>query len=146
MAGPAVAFHFNVPQRQDYTCRLLRKATATGVRLLVRGSPGECAALDSALWALTPTDFITHCDATATGTVRSRSSVLLVDADAELDTSFPILVNLANDVPAGFEQFERVIEVVSTDEQDRSLARIRWKQYTESGYTITRHDLKLRGE
>ena len=80
--------------------------------------------------------------------MRSRSSVLLVNADAKadatLDTDFPILVNLADDVPEGFDQFQRVIEVVSTDEQDRNLARLRWKHYTERGYTITRHDLKNR--
>ncbi|RFO98591.1 DNA polymerase III subunit chi [Rhodoferax lacus] len=144
-----VAFHFGAPDRLAYTCRLLRKATATGVRLLVRSSPAEAAALDAALWALSPTDFITHCDAAAADAVRSRSSVLLVqagDAEEALDTRFPILVNLADDVPEDFEQFQRVIEVVSTDEQDRSLARVRWKQYTERGYTITRHDLKARGE
>lgn len=141
-----VAFHFGAPDRLAYTCRLLRKATATGARLLVRSSAADSAALDAALWSMTPTDFITHCDAVAAQDVRIRSSVLLVSPEAELDTSFPILVNLFDDVPAGFEQFQRVIEVVSTDEQDRNLARQRWKHYTGLGYTITRHDLKLRGE
>jgi DNA polymerase III subunit chi len=141
-----VAFHFGAADRLAYTCRLLRKATASGARLLVRASPQACAALDAALWSLAATDFISHCDAMATPSVRSRSSVLLVDAQAELDTGFPILVNLADDVPAGFERFQRVIEVVSTDAQERSMARRRWKHYTESGYSITRHDLKLRGE
>ncbi len=141
-----VAFHFGAPDRLAYTCRLLRKATATGARLLVRSRPGDSAALDAALWNLSPTDFITHCDGTAAEAVRSRSQVLLVDERAALDSSFPVLVNLADDVPEGFAQFQRVIEVVSTDEQDRSLARQRWKHYTERGYAITRHDLKARGE
>ena len=134
------------PDRLAYTCRLLRKATASGARLLVRSSQADSAALDAALWNLSPTDFITHCDALAADAVRSRSAVLLVDAQAELDRNFPVLVNLAEDVPEGFEQFQRVIEVVSTDEQDRSQARQRWKHYTGRGYSITRHDLKLRGE
>ena len=144
-----VAFHFGAPDRLAYTCRLLRKATATGARLLVRSSAAEAAALDAALWALSPTDFITHCDVTAADAVRSRSSVLLVQAggaEEALDTRFPILVNLAEDVPEGFKKFQRVIEVVSTDEQDRSQARVRWKRYIERGYTITRHDLKALGE
>jgi DNA polymerase-3 subunit chi len=71
---------------------------------------------------------------------------LLLDADAQVQPEFPILVNLADDVPVGFEQFQRVIEIVSTDEQDRNMARLRWRHYTERGYTITRHDLKSRGE
>ena len=141
-----VAFHFGAPDRLAYTCRLLRKATATGARLQVRAQAGTCAALDAALWNLAPTDFISHCDATAPDSVRSRSAVLLMDADAALAADFPILVNLAEDVPVGFEQLQRVIEIVSTDEQDRNLARVRWRHYTERGYTITRHDLKSRGE
>ena len=140
-----VAFHFGAPDRLAYTCRLLRKATATGARLLVRSSPYLSAELDVALWSLAPTEFISHCNATATQALRSRSAVLLVDEAAELDADFSILVNLADDVPEGFERFERVIEIVSTDEQERSLARQRWKHYTGRGYTITRHDLKLRG-
>ncbi len=98
------------------------------------------------MWNLGPTDFISHCDAAAPDEVRSRSAVLLIDSDAPMQSDFPILVNLAEDVPAGFEQFQRVIEIVSTDEQDRNLARLRWRHYNERGYTITRHDLKNRGE
>ncbi len=140
-----VAFHFGAPDRLAYTCRLLRKATVTGVRLQVRSSPDLCGELDIALWNLGPTEFISHCNAMATQALRSRSAVLLVDEAAELDADFSILVNLADDVPDGFERFERVIEIVGTDEQERSLARQRWKHYTARGYTITRHDLKLRG-
>jgi DNA polymerase-3 subunit chi len=141
-----VAFHFGAPDRLAYTCRLLRKATATGARLQVRASADTRSALDAALWSLGPTDFISHCDATALEAMRSRSAVVLTDADAPVQPDFPILVNLADDVPQGFEQLERVIEIVSTDEQDRNLARLRWRHYTERGYSITRHDLKLRGE
>jgi DNA polymerase-3 subunit chi len=139
-----VAFHFGAPDRLAYTCRLLRKATATGARLQVRASADTRAALDLALWNVGTTDFVTHCDAAATDAMRARSSVLLLDADAQLQPEFPILVNLAEDVPEGFDRFARVIEIVSTDEQDRNLARQRWKHYTELGYSITRHDLKSR--
>jgi DNA polymerase-3 subunit chi len=139
-----VAFHFGAPDRLAYTCKLLRKATSKGARLLVRLEAGQVAALDNALWNLSPTEFLTHCDAAAAPAVRSRSAVLLVEAGAALDPGFPVLVNLAEDVPEGFEQFQRVIEVVSTDEQERSLARQRWRHYTGLGYTITRHDLKGR--
>lgn len=139
-----VAFHFGAPDRLAYTCRLLRKATATGARLLVRGYADELVALDSALWNVGASDFVSHCDAAAPPAMRSRSAVLLLNADAVLDPAFPILVNLADDVPDDFAQFQRVIEIVSTDEQDRNQARLRWKHYTGSGYTITRHDLKSR--
>lgn len=139
-----IAFHFGAPDRLAYTCRLLRKATASGARLVVRASPQACQALDTALWNLGPTDFVTHCQAGAPDSMRAHSSVLLVDDNAAAQPDFPILVNLADDVLQGFEQFQRVIEIVSTDEQDRSQARQRWKHYTERGYRITRHDLQSR--
>lgn len=139
-----IAFHFGAPDRLAYTCRLLRKASATGARLLVRSSEEMTADLDKALWNVGPVDFVTHCDASAPPSVRLRSAVLLQSAERALQAEVPILVNLSEDVPNGFEQFQRVIEVVSTDEQDRALARKRWKLYTDLGYTITRHDLAAR--
>lgn len=56
-----------------------------------------------------------------------------------------MLLNLGTQLPAGFEQYQRVIEVVSVDDEDRQQARGRWKHYTELGYTIVRHDLNLKG-
>jgi DNA polymerase-3 subunit chi len=57
---------------------------------------------------------------------------------------FPVLVNLGDSVPEGFDTFKRVIEVVSLEDDDRQQARVRWKQYTSLGYEIERHDLKLK--
>ena len=57
-----------------------------------------------------------------------------------------VLLNLGAQVPAAFERFSRLIEVVSsTDEQDRGQARLRWKHYAARGYAIVRHDLVLKG-
>jgi DNA polymerase-3 subunit chi len=47
-------------------------------------------------------------------------------------------------MPSGFEVYTRVIEVVSTDDDDKDSARNRWKAYTQLGYAISRHDLNLR--
>jgi DNA polymerase-3 subunit chi len=48
-------------------------------------------------------------------------------------------------VPPGFERFARVVEVVSaSDEEDRQLARLRWKHYAAQGIAIKRHDLVLK--
>lgn len=139
-----VAFHFGAPDRVAYTCRLLRKATARGARLVVRASPAELADLDVALWNVGAVDFIAHCHAGATDDTRARSAVLLLEDRAELRPEAPVLVNLGVDVPGNFDQFQRVIEIVSTDEADRMQARKRWKLYSERGYQIVRHDVQSR--
>jgi len=55
-----------------------------------------------------------------------------------------VLVNLDVDLPIGFEKFERVVEVVTLDEEERQQARRRWKHYADRGYPIVRHDLALK--
>lgn len=138
-----VAFHFGAPDKLAYACRLLRKATGSGMRVLVLGSDTILQQLDAALWAVSPTDFITHAPASASAGLPARSSVILGDVDARGDRP-PVLVNLGDEVPEGFEQYARVIEVVSTDGADRELARERWKHYARLGIAITRHDLALK--
>ena len=55
-----ISFHFNIPQRVPYVCRLLRKATAKGAQLLVTGPREELEAIDRMLWQLSPVDFVGH--------------------------------------------------------------------------------------
>jgi len=139
-----VAFHFGAPDRLAYVCRLLRKATSSGVRVMVIASGASVQQLDAALWALSATDFVTHSHADAPGGVAGRSSVVMAEGVPPGGKLPPVLLNLADQVPDGFEQFARVIEVVSNDDMDRTLARERWKHYTRRGITITRHDLALK--
>lgn len=139
-----VAFHFGAPDKLAYACRLLRKATGSGMRVRVLGSSDMLQQLDAALWAVSATDFITHAPASAPADLPARSSVVLGGDTVARGDQPPVLVNLGDQVPEGFEQFARVIEVVSTDEADRELARQRWKHYVRLGITITRHDLALK--
>jgi DNA polymerase-3 subunit chi len=140
-----VAFHFGAPSKLDYTCRLLRKAVASGSRVLVIVGPHELPVLDVSLWGVAPTDFVAHCVQGTEGFVLQNSPVLLASSMANTLEWKQVLVNLTDVVPEGFDRFERVIEVVSTDSDDRDLARIRWKHYSALGYQIKRHDLNLRG-
>ena len=53
-----------------------------------------------------------------------------------------MLVNLRDDWPPFFSRFERLIEIVSSEDQDRQLARERFKFYRDRGYEIRTHDLR----
>ena len=139
-----IAFHFGAPDKLAYACRLLRKAAGSGAKVMVVGDAATVSQLDADLWALSPIDFVPHCPDTAEASVQKRSTVVLTTGAAHGSAVRDVLVNLGNAVPNGFEVFNRLIEVVSTDEADRNLARRRWKFYTENGYSITRHDLALK--
>jgi DNA polymerase-3 subunit chi len=139
-----IAFHFGAPDKLAYACRLLRKAAGSGVKVQVIGDEASLAKLDMDLWAISPTDFVTHCPAASEPSVCVRSNVLLTTELHHSDGARDVLVNLGNSVPEGFAAFKRVIEVVSTHSADRDVARNRWKFYSEQGYAIARHDLALK--
>lgn len=140
-----VAFHFNAPDKLAYACRLLRKAVTAGSRVVVTAPAEALARLDTLLWTFSQTDFVAHVRQPAAPEQLAVSPVVLTETPAQDLPHRQVLLNLGTQLPAGFEAYERLIEIVSLDEEDRQQARARWKQYTELGYTIVRHDLNLKG-
>ncbi len=140
-----VSFHFNAPDKLAYACRLLRKAVGGGARVVVTAPDNDLARLDNLLWTFSQTDFIAHVRQPAEPRLLEASPVVLTETPGQDLPHRQVLVNLGAELPTGFERFERVIEVVSLDEDDRRDARVRWKQYTDRGYAIVRHDLNLKG-
>jgi DNA polymerase-3 subunit chi len=139
-----VAFHFGAPNKLEYAGRLLRKAVAKGARLTVLAAPAQVQHLDASLWAVNPTDFLVHAVDDG-GAPHSRCPVVLTSRIRAGLSSHPVLVNLTHAVPDDYARFERVIEVVSLDDEDRAMARTRWKHYAQQGHEIQQHDLQLRG-
>ena len=153
-----ISFHFNIPQRVPYVCRLLRKATAKGAQLLVTGPREELEAIDRMLWQLSPVDFVGHAwmeassggdegegtEHAAMAVARERARVWLSESVCASDRH-RVLVNLHASIAEGFEQFERLIEIVSLDASDRNDARQRWRYYGQRGYQIIRHDVQVTG-
>ncbi|MDQ3270978.1 MAG: DNA polymerase III subunit chi [Pseudomonadota bacterium] len=135
-----VAFHFNVPDKLEYGCRLLRKAWGSGARVVVTGEAETLRRLDQLLWTFSPLEFVPHCKLDAPAATVAATPVLLA-ADPGACPHHEVLVNLGQQVPAGFERFERFIELVTRADDDRAAARGRWKHYADRGYAMKRHDL-----
>jgi DNA polymerase-3 subunit chi len=138
-----VDFHFNAPEKWPYVCRLLRKISSQGKRTGVCGSEADLHALHLSLWQLNPSDFVPHCWHTDSASMVGRSSIILA-------TDWPALVACANlqvglnlnaEAPSDLGGVTRLVEVVGPDETDKVSARMRWKHYTQLGFTINRHDL-----
>lgn len=140
-----IAFHFNVPDKLAYSCRLLRKAYLSGARVVVTAEPAVLAELDQLMWSFSPAEFVPHCRADASQSTVAATPVVLAEAPAA-SQHHGVLVNLGQGIPAGFERFERFIEVVARTDDDRLAARSRWKHYTDRGYAMKRHDLATAGE
>ena len=146
-----VAFHFNAPSKLTYACKLVRKLQRMHMPLVVLGEPAVVSALDDALWSFGGhAQFLAHCVGDAGGAdaqvVQRSPTVLVTQLDAPLPHS-RVLLNLGGQMPTGFARFVRVVEVVSADdEQDRQLARQRWREYAAQGYAIERRDLVMKTE
>ena len=137
-----IRFHFNVPSRSEYACRLLRKASRQASPVAVTGPEDRLAEIDRALWALSPADFIAHAWTRDVDTVPPglRGGLVWLAVDPLAAPVHETLLNLGDGAPRGFETFERLIELVSTDAADRAAARERWKGYAGRGYAIDRHE------
>lgn len=131
-----IDFHTNIADKLSYACRLARKAYGARARLvLLAEDAAQAAALDEALWSLSETDFLPHVMA---GDPLAAQTPIIVTAseDAELP-HHEMLINLTRRTPAGFERFQRVFEIISTDEDDAAAGRKRYVAYKQQAYPLT---------
>lgn len=139
-----ITFHFNAPDKVAHTCRLLRKAVGSGAKVVVTGEAGLLRELDVALWTFSALEFLPHClAATAPPAVLAASPVVLAETSRDAPHQH-LLVNLGAAVPDGFERFERLVEVVTVEDDERQQGRKRWKHYADRGYAMGRYDVATR--
>jgi DNA polymerase-3 subunit chi len=133
-----IDFHTNVPDKVAYACRLARKAWAANNRVvLMAEDDAQLAELNAAMWTFSATDFLPHV--LAGDALAADTPIILTDNDeAELPhTHKELLVNLSRRAPSHIAQFERMIEVISSDEDDAAAGRKRYVAYKQQDYPLT---------
>lgn len=134
-----IDFYTHVGDKWHTACRLAAKAYARGLRVEVLCPDGESAQrLDRLLWTSSSIGFIPHCHAAHALAPRTPVTIAHEDGDPPHDE---VLLNLRESWPPMFSRFQRLIEIVSTDDNDRASARDRFKFYRDRGYDIRSHDL-----
>lgn len=143
-----IDFYTGSEDKLRTACQLSHKAMQNGVRVLLH-TPDEATtdALDRLLWHYPATAFIPHCrshDAAGqTMPVLSLSKWPVVVGHEGGD--FPhseLLISLHASCLPFFSRFERVIEIVSLDEEDVRLGRERFGFYRDRGYEMRHIDLR----
>ncbi len=131
-----IDFHTNIPDKLSYACRLARKAYASGGKLvLLTEDAAQAAQLNDALWTLSETDFLPHV--MAGDPLATQTPIIVTDSDqAELPHG-DMLVNLTRRAPANVDRFNRVFEIISTDEDDAAAGRKRYAAYKQQSYPLT---------
>jgi len=122
-----------------FTCRLTEKAVQQGHQVCINTeSAMQLQQLDDLLWTFRAGSFLPH--AVDDGKGHDAAPVLLAHGREPTD-SHDVLVNLSTDVPPFFSRFNRVAELVGSDEKQRAEARNRYRFYKDRGYTLTTHEI-----
>lgn len=142
-----IDFAIGAADRIRQACLTTLRQYASGRRLVVYCSqPQRLRAFDEQLWSVDDTAFVPHV--MSDSPLAPVTPVIMVSQGLEVALAgqpHPVwLLNLDDDCPPGTEHIERVLEIVSTDEQDRAAARLRWKSYLSAGHDIRSHTLETK--
>jgi len=131
-----IDFHTSVADKLGFACRLARKARAANCQVVMLANDGaQLAALDEALWTFSEQDFLPHVK--AGHALAAQTPLILTSSDEAELPHHQVLINLSMRTPAHFARFERLIEIVSSEEEDRLAGRDRYRFYQQRGYPLT---------
>lgn len=134
-----IDFYTHVEDKLRTACRLAAKACSAELRVMVCCPDGELASrFDRMLWTTPAIGFFPHCP--ASDALAPRTPIVIDHAGAEPPHD-DVLINLRPEWPPLFSRFKRLIEIVSVEDEDRRLARERYKFYRDRGYEIRTHNL-----
>ncbi len=135
-----IDFYVQVDDKHEAVRKLCAKALAAKAKLVVWSADQAASQrLSRLLWCVPSTGFLPHCFATDP---LSPHTPIVLACEGEAFAHDQILINLRAEVPAFFSRFERLIEVVSAgDDEEKRLARERFRYYRDRGYEIRTHDL-----
>jgi DNA polymerase III subunit chi len=135
-----IDFYTGSEDKLRTACQLSHKAMQNGVRVLLH-TPDEATteALDKLLWHYPATAFIPHC---RSHEVSAGDMPVVVGHQIENFPHSELLISLHSECQPFFSRFERLIEIVSLDEEDVCLGRERFGFYRDRGYELRHIDLR----
>lgn len=129
-----IDFYHYADDKLRYACRLAAKAFDRSNKVVVYApDPRTYSEFDRTLWTFQSTRFVPHCDAESP--LAAETPVILARSGEKLP-HHDVLLNLADEWPPFFASFERLLEVVGVDEDDKVRARSRFAFYKKRGYDI----------
>ena len=124
------------PNHDRVVCQLCQKAYEKNqFTLLLTQNQQQTTRLDRQLWVFTDDSFIPH-DTQESDQIKTP---ILIHNAPEPRGDRQLLINLANEIPSYFAQFDRVIELIT--EENKQQAREHYSYYKERGYPLSHHNL-----
>lgn len=134
-----IDFYFEAEDKLQVACRLAAKAMQQKLRVLVYAlDETQARKIDKMLWTWQAAGFVPHC---MTRSPLAAETPVLITHNPEETPHDEVLLNLHPAWPPAFGRFQRLVEIVGRDEEDREAARGRFRFYRDRGYEIASHDL-----
>ncbi len=139
-----ISFYSHASDKLGITRQLVAKAWLQKLNILIY-APDEtvAATIDRLLWTQPAMSFIPHC---RDSSHLAASTPVIIGKNPDVLPSADVLINLGDEPPPVFSRFERLIEIVTEDEQDVLKGRQRYRFYKDRGYGLVNHDLRNRGQ
>jgi DNA polymerase-3 subunit chi len=128
-------------QRWAFACRLTEKAYLRDLSIvIVNDTLADAQALDDLLWTFNERSFIPHKICADENSLDPATKVHLT-IDPTVPCAADLLVNLTARLPANWERYPRIAEIIDADEERRRLGRERFKSYRDLKVTLETHQL-----
>jgi DNA polymerase-3 subunit chi len=125
--------------RERFACKLTDKAYRLKHNVYIYAeSRQQAAQMDDLLWTFKAGSFVPHG---LSDQVDHQLTPVILGYGGQTAEQDDVMINLSDNIPEFFSQFNRVAEVVSGDEDSRANARERYKFYRERGYELTTHEI-----
>jgi DNA polymerase-3 subunit chi len=129
-----IDFYRYAEDKLHFACRLASTAYDKAGKVVVYSPDrSRLADFDRALWTFQSTRFVPHCFVESPAA--AETPVILATSGDALP-HHEVLLNLGDEWPPFFASFERLLEIVGADEDDKVRARARYSFYRERGYDI----------
>jgi DNA polymerase III subunit chi len=129
-----IDFYRYAQDKVRFACRLAATAYDKSSRVVVYSPDREVLGeFDRTLWTYQSTRFVPHCFVDS-GLAAETPVILATSGDAL--PHHDVLLNLSDEWPPFFASFDRLLEIVGAEEEDKARARARYSFYKERGYEI----------
>jgi DNA polymerase III subunit chi len=126
--------------QERFACILANKAWESGNNVYIYTECKDAAIIiDNLLWTYNDISFLPHglCDEGNRGSIP-----VLIGWNDCLPDNCQVMINLTNDIPVAADQFARIIEIVTCNDEHRQLSRNRYRIYRDRGYELYNHTLE----
>ncbi len=140
----SISFYSHASDKLAIARQLAVKAWGQKLNVLIyTPDPSVAASIDRLLWTQPALSFVPHCGddhplVTVTPVIIGKNADKIMSAD--------VLINLDHEAPPIFSRFDRLVEIVTDEENDLALGRKRYRYYKDRGYELVNHDLRNRGQ